>query len=637
MAKQFTLEDIVVSDDAPQIQYVQRDKSEHTNIHYGQLKLLLSEILFLILYVDPKIENLIMVYVGAAPGEHIPYLSKLFPKLSFHLFDKSDYNIRGDCEYHQSFTPELFLEISKGDRKIHAINGYFDDKTADYYKTIRDRVILCSDIRRNVTGDKDQDVADENTIKEDMAMQQKWVISIDPVASMLKFRLPYHNPSETVSQRTQYLAGKIFFGIYPPSESTEMRLVPIKDGNGKYVLTHYDNRKYESIAAYHNRNVRNNDKLYVKNYNIPGFDGSFDDMAYLTILSKYLESVGIEPNPKHIQNMNDSIVTDITYYRRTKKGSENLQLISIPSLKLRMKYSYGNINISGVLAKLDMKNIDATYPQYYINVMRSDTIKDQLRFGDGEYEIWKSNDHTRQTFINRAFSEDFTTRIVNYDDDMYIYSETRGNVKVPKPLQNFAFTKYYNKLRQQLFTDLLIIHHYIMSKKKVPVSVSYITNSPDYVERLSALIDVIYDKQGVKVSRSDGESRDLTIYDDPRLFTGVQATGSRAMYIYPYTGEEINVPAKYKIIIPVYSNPYNPPLVLYSDGVQSITRERSSSFINKCYDIITSKYNYIYNHIGSVGKPAFFDRCYDCSTALYLLAVYQKLDKISEVRQIANL
>ena len=45
-------------------------------LHWGQRKLLLSEIEFLTLYAAP---GDLVLYAGAAPGGHIPYLARPLP------------------------------------------------------------------------------------------------------------------------------------------------------------------------------------------------------------------------------------------------------------------------------------------------------------------------------------------------------------------------------------------------------------------------------------------------------------------------------------------------------------------------------------------------------------------------------
>lgn len=59
--------------------------------HWGQRKLMLSEVEFLTRFAEP---NIICVYAGAAPGTHIAFLSELFPEVTFVLVDPSDFSVR---------------------------------------------------------------------------------------------------------------------------------------------------------------------------------------------------------------------------------------------------------------------------------------------------------------------------------------------------------------------------------------------------------------------------------------------------------------------------------------------------------------------------------------------------------------
>lgn len=65
------------------------------------------------IYFLTKYEHLskYVVYAGAAPGTHIPFLSKMFPSLSFLLVDPNPFNI-------------------KENDKLKIINDYFTDELA---------------------------------------------------------------------------------------------------------------------------------------------------------------------------------------------------------------------------------------------------------------------------------------------------------------------------------------------------------------------------------------------------------------------------------------------------------------------------------------------------------------------------
>lgn len=71
--------------------YKSRSGEAKTVEHWGQRKLLMSEIEFLTNYAT---DNCTVVYVGAAPGTHINYMSNvLFPKLNFILIDPLRFNV----------------------------------------------------------------------------------------------------------------------------------------------------------------------------------------------------------------------------------------------------------------------------------------------------------------------------------------------------------------------------------------------------------------------------------------------------------------------------------------------------------------------------------------------------------------
>jgi len=81
----------ILTDQAPRSQY--RDIPHHmrTTNHWGQRKLLLSEVEFLTMFIQdlrsrsPPPNRIIVVYAGAAAGNHIPYLFDLFDNKSGDL------------------------------------------------------------------------------------------------------------------------------------------------------------------------------------------------------------------------------------------------------------------------------------------------------------------------------------------------------------------------------------------------------------------------------------------------------------------------------------------------------------------------------------------------------------------------
>eukprot|EP00906_Rhabdomonas_costata_P032463 RCo045732 len=104
-------------EDHPLALYRSRSSDLRTATHWGQAKLLLSEMDFLSLHAK---DNTLVVYAGAAPGLHIPYLAKLFPEVQFELID-----------------PARFDAEEKPGVKIHVVNEKFTDAMAQHYCSLR--------------------------------------------------------------------------------------------------------------------------------------------------------------------------------------------------------------------------------------------------------------------------------------------------------------------------------------------------------------------------------------------------------------------------------------------------------------------------------------------------------------------
>lgn len=184
----------VLREDSPQAEYRRRNGELKTAVHWGQRKLMVSEIEFLTKY---GYDSSTCVYAGAAPGLHISYLSYLFPTVNFVLVDPK----------------EITTET------MHNVSTYNDFMTDTLARTFYGRNILfISDIRSADYTQLTQSEMDSE-VTQDMSNQMKWHILMNPRASMLKFRLPW------TSGKTKYLNGDIYFPVYGPQTTTESRLV----------------------------------------------------------------------------------------------------------------------------------------------------------------------------------------------------------------------------------------------------------------------------------------------------------------------------------------------------------------------------------------------------------------------------
>lgn len=240
----------VLSPESPAMAYRRRKGEMKTVVHWGQRKLLMSEIEFLTLYSRP---GQTVVYAGAAPGSHTNYLSDLFPHLKFVLVDPNGF----------SAWPTDRVVIRQ---------EFFTDDTAREYAG--QGVLFISDIRTaEWTSLTDQEV--EEHVWRDMCDQQRWHLLIQAERSMLKFRLPWKPGTKTL-----YLAGQVFLPVWGPQTTTECRLVT----SGGFCA--WDNTLYESQLFYFNTHTRVS--LYPHDVHCPGSDHCFDCTSEMLILRQYL-------------------------------------------------------------------------------------------------------------------------------------------------------------------------------------------------------------------------------------------------------------------------------------------------------------------------------------------------------------
>jgi hypothetical protein len=215
----------VMDKDFPQLIYRRRRGEMKSLIHCGQRKLMISEIEFLTLHGGT---GATCVYAGGAPGNHINYLSVLFPHIHFILIDPSEFGCFEDPGY-VSIRQEFLT----------------DEKASEIRESIHGDLIFISDIRSadwRTVGCVELD----DEITRDMQMQRQWHHVLKAKASMLKFRLPWQPGA------TDYLDGEIYFPIWAPVTSTESRLVVTSQSSARS----WDHQEYWEKMHYFNSVVR---------------------------------------------------------------------------------------------------------------------------------------------------------------------------------------------------------------------------------------------------------------------------------------------------------------------------------------------------------------------------------------------
>jgi ubiquinone/menaquinone biosynthesis C-methylase UbiE len=267
----------ILSSDTQREIYQQRTSEIKTALHWGQRKLLLSEIEFLTIFITSindgkynKSLKIYVVYAGSAPGTHILYLSKLFPNVYFELYDPR----------------EFCYNITNCKNRIKTHVQYFTDETANEWKSIDhpDKIILfISDIRTGDTETMNFDKIEERVLI-DNQWQMNWYNIIKPKLSMFKFRLPYNS-----DKTTEYLTGDIYLQAYPPISSTETRLIVGEDA----CMKSYSDRQFEEQMFYFNNNIRhcnfNNILLKLHPIKKNGLSNTYDGALEVYILERYIK------------------------------------------------------------------------------------------------------------------------------------------------------------------------------------------------------------------------------------------------------------------------------------------------------------------------------------------------------------
>ncbi len=216
-------------------------------LHIGQRKLFIGELRYLTSVLAKWDTKISLVYAGSAPGLHIPYLSTLFPNITFYLYDPAKFGIK---------------ETSQ----IKIFQTYFTDKIATEHKHCD---IFISDIRVGDSTRVDRK-SFENQVSQDMKIQAKWVEIICPkLGSMLKFRPPYGKGA------FEYLSGRIMLQCWAPHRSTESRLIVPPQTTDKLEKTTYDYGAYEDYMFYLNAIIREW-AFYPHNIRAKGIDHCYD-------------------------------------------------------------------------------------------------------------------------------------------------------------------------------------------------------------------------------------------------------------------------------------------------------------------------------------------------------------------------
>jgi Poly A polymerase regulatory subunit/RNA polymerase Rpb1, domain 2/Pentapeptide repeats (8 copies) len=284
----------IVDDDSQMLEY--RDYSQLSDqlkldrqkvIHWGQRKLLISEIDFLTDFAE---DDDIVVYAGASPGTHVAVLRLLFPRITFELYDTSKFSSKLYNKVENRYfdrlkvckkylTPDL-AQKRYGDRnsRVLYISDIRTNTNAEAFKVNAKRVntvdfkankeqssieqdsensygdtyddeyeneensLLDEESERKQIAEYDKSKPSEEDVIRDNELNLSIIRSMMPRHAMLKFRLPYSEGS------TELPIGEVRLQAWSGHESTETRLIC----HSPYDTTKYYHTEHEQRMFYHN-------------------------------------------------------------------------------------------------------------------------------------------------------------------------------------------------------------------------------------------------------------------------------------------------------------------------------------------------------------------------------------------------
>ena len=337
---EFSLNQLFLQDDSPQLPYHEKSGSLAWPLHWGQRKLLINLMYFVSKYAQSN-SRVDVIYMGAAPGHNINILLDIFPNIHWHLFDEEPIVVREDPR-----------------TNIH--QRYFLEQDVDTWnkKAPESIVLLVSDIRNlgmksaQSTSSQEQQIRNywtkrqelpetsnsDKLLIDDQQLQRTWVERIRPTAAMLKFRTPFVTGTEY-----EYLDGQVMFQPWVGPSSSETRLI-IERPDGEYKTRQYSVAVFSNQLFYHNQVSRERGITYInpithqgEMIDEPEFINFWDETAELAIWHVALPNASYED----IKNWMKKTTSLLSWYIKNKMAlSDNTQAYQYVTDKTMIQRRY---------------------------------------------------------------------------------------------------------------------------------------------------------------------------------------------------------------------------------------------------------------------------------------------------------
>ena len=171
----------------------------------------------------------IVVYIGAAPGDHIPKIAQLYEFMEFHIYDDMDFShdlqtyafTSGGRVKLFNFTPsdEQLSEYSNKRERVYLVSSY----TTPSIRTKPDHSKLAH--RDQQKAKLEFHMKKESCVRDDAARNIKITQVLNPVAALLKFRPPHVHKGEEKRLEFMFFNGEVMMPIFGGPKTSECRMI----------------------------------------------------------------------------------------------------------------------------------------------------------------------------------------------------------------------------------------------------------------------------------------------------------------------------------------------------------------------------------------------------------------------------
>lgn len=284
--RNFSEADLFLSPNDPSSEFTIKN-SGVKNIFWEERGRCISIIAFLCFTINDG-KNYDVIYLSANPDSHVYVLAKLFPKITWHLYETNS-----DLVSQDDLHPDIMKRI-----KINIGKSTLDD----FKRWIgRNNVIFISALRPGTPpGIPETEMRDHQT----MIDQEKLNFFIRPQHSLLRFKPPNLEPVK--GNHMQYMAGRTMFIPYTYDDSEETWLMPYN-----YQII-WNLPEYWNKMRWHNTHRRKKTTYTgVSEVDPVELKNDYDSAYEVYVLKTYLEKNAVEPTKKRIAGLSRFITMTI--------------------------------------------------------------------------------------------------------------------------------------------------------------------------------------------------------------------------------------------------------------------------------------------------------------------------------------